>query len=198
MIKKYGRTIVTGVSLLAVFLIVIVVAFRTARAAPIGRGGGISQKLFTLEDGWFQLGTFTASATTPTATNRTAAAFVLDANNVTYSIKSGWNAIRLRLSSTTDGDSTVTDIFFMNSSDDHFNRISTLTWTTGTQTAKTSGQEYADTIAASNENWHITASTVSPTGNYIAEWAIDVAGSGTIGISPTTVTNNATLEITGY
>ena len=179
-------------------IVFVLVTFVQRIPAQIGRGGGISQKLFTLQDGWFELGTFTASATTPNATNRTAATFILDANNVTYPIKSGWNAIRLRLSSTTDGDSTVTDIFFMNSSDDHFNRVSTLTWTTGAQTAKTTGQEYADTLAASNENWHKTASTKSPTGNYVAEWAIDVAGSGTIGISPTTFTNNATMEITGY
>ena len=187
------------IGLLIVFVILLSIPFvqYTPAGPAIGRGGGLSQKLFTLQDGWFELGTFTAGTTTPGVTARTAANFILDANNVTYDIKSGWNAIRLRLSTTTDADSTVVDVFFMNGTD-HFNRVATLTWTTGTQTSSTSGQEYADTVAESNGNWHKSASTKSPTGNYIAEWAIDVAGSTTIGISPTTFANATTIEITGY
>lgn len=186
------------VCLLVLLVALVLVPFAQYTPAGVGRGGGVSQKLFTLQDGWFELGTFSAGTTTPGVTARTAANFILDANNVTYEIKSGWNAIRLRLSTTTDADSTVMDVFFMNGVSDHFNRVSTLTWTTGTQTSSTSGQEYADTVAESNGNWHKSASTKSPTGNYIAEWAIDVAGTTTIGISPTTFANNTTIEITGY
>ena len=136
--------------------------------------------------------------TTPTSTNRTAALFdVTDTANSTFEIKSGWNSITLRLSSTTEGDTSVTDVFYMRGTADHFTRIITLTWTTGTQTSSTSGEEFADTVVESNRFWHTTPSPVSPTGNYIAEWSADFKGGGTIGISPTTITNAATIQITG-
>ena len=159
--------------------------------------------LHTLQDAWYTAATVTTGVTTPNATNRTGALFsVTDPNNVTYTLKRGWNGIRLRLSSTTEEDTTVIDVFLKNdahsTTTDHFNRIATLTWTTGAQTATTSGYEYADTLVETNGNWHKTRSVLSPTGDYIAEWAIDSLGSGVIGFSPTTVTHTAVIEITGF
>ncbi len=156
-------------------------------------------QVHTLQDNWETLGTFTTTATTPTATNRTATLFTSsDANNVAFTIPTGWNGIRIRCSSTNDGDTSVFDVFLMNSLTDHYNRIATLTFTTGGQTATTSGHEYADTLAATNTNWYKAALGMSPTGNYIAEWMVDVCGSQRIGICPTTITNVAVLEITGF
>ncbi len=170
----------------------------TADPSSGGRGKGVSQKLFTLQDGWSTIDTIASGTTTPTSTNRTAALFVSsDAKNSTFEVKSGWNNITLRLSSTTEGDTSVTDIFAMRGTADHFTRIATLTWTTGTQTSSTSGEEFADTVVETNRFWHTTPSPVSPTGNYIAEWSVDFKGGGTIGISPTTITNAATIQITG-
>lgn len=159
--------------------------------------------LHTHQDAWYTAGTFTTGVTTPNATNRTGALFsVTDPKNVSYTIKRGWNGVRLRLSSTTDGDSTVIDVFLKqdasSTTTDHWNRVATLTWTTGQQTATTTNHEYADTLVESNANWHKTTSVMSPGGNYIAEWGIDVLGSGAIGFSATTVTNTAVLEITGF
>lgn len=156
-------------------------------------------QLHTGQYGWATLGTFTTSTTTPGVTKRTTAQFVVnDANNVIYTIPSAYNRIRLRCSSTTDGDSSVFDVFLMNGTSDHYNRVATLTFITGTQTAGTSGYEFADTLAETNSNWHKSAAVMSPTGNYIAEYSIDVLGSAKIGISPTTITHTAILEITGY
>lgn len=194
------RKLTLLIVLCVIFVGILTIQHVQAVADGIGRGGGLSHKLFTLQDGWFTLDTMAAGTTTPNQANRTAALFVGDAANSTFAIKSGWNGVRLRLSSTTDGDTSVTDVFFMNGTADHFSRVATLTWTTGTQTSSTSGQEFADTVVISNNTntWHKTQSAVSPTGNYIAEWSVDVLGSGTIGISPTTITNAATLEITGF
>ena len=179
------------------FILSTVMLMNHVDAAPSagGRGRGVSYKLFTLQDGCFAMDALATASTTPDNAERTVAIFEADPCNITFDIKSGWNAIRLRLSSTTDGDDTVTDVFLSNGL--HYNRIATLTWVTGTQTATVSGHEYADTVAESNANWHKTASTKSPTGNYIAEWAVDVLGSSKIGITGTTVDNAATIEITG-
>jgi len=151
----------------------------------------------SLQDDWETLGTFASATTTPNSTNRTAALFVADAKNVTFEIPAKWNAIKIRCSSTTDGDSSVFDIFLMNGETDHFTRIGTLTFTTGTQTATASGYEFADTLAESNAKWHKLSSKLSPEGNYIAEYMIDVIGSFKVGVSPTTITNTAILDITG-
>lgn len=183
-----------------VLIIAGIVGYRTY-AQPIDFGGKKESeaRLTTKQDEWYTLGTFSAGATTPANSARTAATFnVTDPNNIIYEIKPGWNGVRIRLSTTTDADSTVTDVFLMSSVSDHYNRVSTLTWTTGTQTSTTSGQEYADTVAETNANWHKAASVMSPTGNYIAEWSIDVMGSKMIGLCPTTYANATTVEITGY
>ena len=205
--KKIGKIGITTLLSIVFVVFVWMEIGKVVNAAPaIGRGGGESAKLFTLQDGWFEAGTFTGSTTTPNQVNRTAALFVADPCNVAFEVKSGWNGVRIRLSSTTDGDSTVTDVFFRQGESAqtaaangfHFTRIATLTWTTGTQTGTKSGEEFADTVAESNAQWHKTGSAVSPTGNYIAEYSIDALGAGTIGFSPTTQTNDATIYVTGY
>ena len=156
----------------------------------------------TLTSSWQSVGNLTTGVTTPGPTARTAALFnVTDPNNIVLKLPEGANGVRIRLSSTTDGDTTVTDLFIMDDaaeslalSTDHFNRVSTLTWTTGTQTANTATHEFADTLVVTNENWVPTPGTMSPTGNYIAEYRLDGQGGHYIGISGTTVTNTATVE----
>lgn len=151
----------------------------------------------TLQDDWETLGTFASATTTPNATHRTAAAFIADAKNVAFEIPAKWNTITIRCSSTTDGDSSVFDIFLMKGETDHFSRIGTLTFTTGSQTATASGYVFADTLAETNEKWHKASSELSPVGNYIAEWMVDHLGSFKVGVSPTTITNTAILDIIG-
>ena len=182
-------------------LALVIVCYASEIVHLSDRDGTITDPgvVYTVQSDWETLETFAAGTTTPGVTARTYATFdVSDTNNAIYTIPPEWNAIRLRCSSTTDGDSSVFDIFLMNGLTDHYNRVATLTFTTGTQSATTSGHEYADTVAESNTNWHKSASTMSPTGNYIAEWALDVMGSRRIGISPTTITHTAVLEITGF
>lgn len=174
--------------------------FDRAYAQPDMFGGASETQLTTKQDGWTTLGTFTAGATTPAVTARTVATFnVTDPNNIVFPIKPGWNGVRIRLSTTTAADITVTDVFLMSSNSDHYNRVSTLTWVTGTQTSSTSGQEYADEVTETNANWHKAASIMSiAKGDYIAEWSIDVMGSKMIGLSETTFAHATTVEITGY
>jgi len=146
----------------------------------------------------------TTGTTTPGVAARTSATFTAsDANNITHRIDPQWNKVLLRLSTITDGDDTVLDVFLMDAdpqdTTDHYNRWGTLTWVTGTQTGDISGEEWADTVAVSNNgNARSTFIAYSPTGNYIAEVELDVKGAYSIGISPTTVDNNGTLYIKGY
>jgi len=192
---KKLTTVLTIILLLAGVALAIQGVYSYNRAATIVEPG----QLHTGQYSWATLGTFTMTTATPSVTNRTAALFAVnDTNNVVYTIPSAYNRIRLRCSSTTDGDSSVFDVYLMNSASDHYNRVATLTFTTGTQTAGTLGYEFADTLVETNSNWHKTASVMSPTGNFIAEYAIDVLGSAKIGINPTTITNTAIVEISGY
>lgn len=199
--NKKGIKMKNKAILILAMLVFVAVCFGYEGIYTLNKAGSKVEpgQVHTLQDEWQSQTAFTASATTPTSTNRTAALFLSsDANNVSYGIDTKWNVVRIRCSSTTDGDTSVFDVFLMNGDNDHYNRVATLTFTTGGQTATTSGHEYADTLVESNANWHKTASTMSPTGNYIAEWAVDICGSKKIGICPTTITNAAVLEITGF
>ena len=186
--------------ILIIILLVATVAFAVQGFRPVNKAGQSVEpgQLHTYQDGWNTVGSFAAATTTRAVDVRDYTNFVADGNNAVYRIESGWNKIRVRCSSTTDADSTVIDVFLMNGASDYFNRVATLTFTTGTQTAGTSGYEFADGCAESNANWHNSGSVMNPGGNYVAEWAIDHCGSTYIGFCPTTITHTAILEITGY
>lgn len=204
--RKITRLDVFVTILCVIFIYGIVQAIEQVRV--VDRAGTERDPvLFTLQEDFELIGTWTASSTTPGPTNRTYARFTSqDAKNVTINIPPQWNGIRVRLASTTDGDSTVTDMFLADPNSDaptptigDFTRKITLTWTTGTQTcSEASGYEWADTVAASNEaksgEWEIE----SPTGNYIAEARVDAKGAIRIGVSTTTLTNNAKMYVKGY
>jgi len=159
--------------------------------------------LETAQSGWVTAGTFLAASdepTTPNQANRTFALMAAVSKVQVFTIPASWNAIILRNNSTTDGDTTVYDMFLMRGTSDHYSRVCTLTWMTGTQTSGTSGSEFADTLVVSNNTntFHNAGIVVSPTGNYIAEYSLDVAGCTSVAFVPTTITNNAILEISGW
>lgn len=163
-------------------------------------------QVHTVQNLWTTLGSFQATATTPGVASRTSAAFNSDAvTNATITIDPSWNAIRVRVSSNTDNNQSDFDFFLMNGTD-HFNRIASTVWTTGTQVSGTAGSEFADTLTVSNANWGKSSSLMSPAGEYIAEWWIDVAGSSVFGVSITGNDNGsgvnnedtAIVEVTGF
>jgi len=88
--------------------------------------------------------------------------------------------------------------YYIDAVDGNDSNPGTTIWTTGTQTAIVSGDEWADQIAETNARWLMGARTMSGDDNYIAEYSIDVCGSRYIGFSPTTVTHAANVYITGY
>jgi hypothetical protein len=159
-------------------------------------------QLYTARNDWTRTAAITGAAdATPAVGERDYATFTSsDSNNVIVAVDESWNKVRIRCTSTTDADSTVVDLFFGEgtTSTCRFHRVATLTFTTGTQVAETSGHEYADTLVPSNANWLYTAVTVNPTDNYVAEYAVDIGNVSYIGLSPTTITNAAVIEITGY
>lgn len=159
--------------------------------------------LETAQSGWVTAGTFLATGdepTTPNQANRTATLMAAVSKVKIFTIPTSWNAIILRNLSTTDGDTTIYDVFLMRGVADHYSRVCTQTWTTGTQTSGTTGSEFSDTLVLSNNTntWHNAGIVVSPEGNYIAEYSLDVAGCTSVAFVPTTITADAILEISGY
>jgi hypothetical protein len=165
--------------------------------------GAVNQStLETTQSNWVSVGTFLATGaepSTPNQANRTAALMAAVSKVQIFTIPPAWNKIYLRNSSTTDGDSTVYDVFLSRGAADHYTRVCTLTYTTGTQTAGTTGYEFADTCAVTNNTntLHIASTLVTPTGNYIAEYGLTVCGNSRVAFVPTTITNDALLEICG-
>ena len=169
--------------------------------------------LITLQDDWGLFGMFTKATTTPDVNHRGHNTIAADSNNIIYEIPAKWNRIRLRCSTLAIADlndvndvNAVMDIFFMNGTEDNFNRIATLKFTAGAQCrAVDPNYLFADTLAETNHNWPGVADPnnvrlTNPGGDYIAEYFVDVRGSKKMAISPTTITRTRTakIEITGY
>jgi len=157
--------------------------------------------LETAQSNWVSVGTFLAAGSepsTPNQVNRTAALMAAVSKVQIFTIPPAWNKVFLRCLSTTDGDSTVFDVFLSRGTD-LYTRVCTLTYTTGTQTSGTSGSEFADTCAVTNNTntLHVASTLVTPTGNYIAEYGLTVCGNDKVAFVPTTITNDAALEICG-
>lgn len=148
----------------------------------------------------FTAGVYTAGVAAPAVTARTKTG--MEATYNWMYIDPAWNYISLRNSSTTDGDSTVYNIYVADLTGDYV-YVDTLTFTTGTQTnSKKTGYEFADTLtvtgASANGYWPTSETTCSPTGEYVATYTIDRLWARKIAIVPTTVTNSAYLEIIGF
>jgi hypothetical protein len=149
---------------------------------------------------WTTVGTWSAATTTPDATHRTLTAFQADTANKVVRLDGRYNRIRLRAYSTTAEDTTAIDCFLMYGVNDHFTRVGSSSWTTGTQASGTAGSEFADTVGTpTNANgaprsWRV----ISGADNYIAFLELDVAGATYFGASPTTVTSACGLEIQGF
>lgn len=149
---------------------------------------------------WVSAGTFLAAGaepTTPNQANRTYALFAAVSKVQIYTVPPKWNSVLLRAGTTTDADSTVFDVFVTRGTADHWTRVCTLTFTTGTQTSGTTGSEFCDTVVVSNETWLAAVNPLSPTGNYIAMVEMDVRGFDRIGFVPTTLATDTFIEITG-
>ncbi len=148
---------------------------------------------------WTQLAAFTAGTVTPDASHRTYTTFDDDAQNRIVLCDSRWNRILIRALSTTAADTTTVDVFLMiGGTGDHFTRIGTLQFTTGTQPSGVSGSEFADAVTESNTDGSLRAwRTMSPTG-YIAMAEVDIGPGDVLGFCPTTVTHNAVIEVCGY
>lgn len=189
-------------TILTVVLLFVGVAYAVRGVYSVSASGLKTNpgQLYTARNDWSRTAVLDSNTTTPAVAARDYTNFVADANNAVVAVDESWNKIRIRCTSTTEADITVIDVFFGEgtTSTCRFNRIATLTFTTGTQTAPTSGSEYADTLTETNDNWMYDAVIKSPTGNYIAEYIVDLGNVTYIGISPTTITNAAVIEVTGF
>jgi hypothetical protein len=189
------------------WLLVVSVCLAVTGVRPVNRRGMEVDpgQVHTGQYGWHEVGSFAAAGDepdTPTTTQRDQTTLEALSKVETYTIPSYWNAVVIRCESTTDGDSTVFDMFIRRDNTDDvtdiYTRIGTLTFTTGTSEGYTTNYEMADTLAITNEYWGNDLMEVSPTGNYVAELWVDLAGVREVAFVPTTITNNAKLFITGY
>ncbi len=197
--KRFIKTAVIVFWLLVVTTVIAVTGVR-----PVNRRGMEVDpgQVHTGQYGWHEVGGFTDTDTTPTVSQRDQTTLEALTNTETYMIPSYWNVVIIRCESTTDGDSTVFDVFIRRDNTDDvtdiYTRIGTLTFTTGTSEGYTTNYEMADTVTISNEYWGNDILAVSPGGEYVAEVYTDIEGVREIAFVPTTVTNNAKLYITGY
>jgi hypothetical protein len=152
--------------------------------------------LSTKQSAWQLRGTVTAGITTPGVTARDKAS-VEALSGIFIEVFPADNAIIFRGSGATDGTDNIYDILFMASGDDHYNRIVTLTFTTGTQTSPVSGEEFADLITASNLKWHTVPNNASALDDYIGEYSLDVFGVGRIAVIPTTIVTSSSIWYRG-
>lgn len=149
--------------------------------------------LNTRQEGWQLRGTVTTGITTPAATARDAASVEALAG-IFINVMTGQNAIGLRISGATDNSDNIYDVLFMRGDSDHYNRVMTLTGTTGTQTSPVSGEEFADLIVVSNKKTlQSTLLNASASDDYIGELQLDVFGVKKIAIIPTTIVTSSSV-----
>ena len=152
--------------------------------------------LTTIQEAFQLIGSVTAAITTPAATARDAAS-VEALTGLFIDVMPAQNAIIFRASGATDNSVNIYDILVMAGETDHYNRIVTLSFTTGTQTSPVSGEEFADLITPSNLKWHRPPNNVSASDDYIGEYSLDVLGIKKIAIIPTTIVTGSSFWYRG-
>lgn len=150
----------------------------------------------TKQEAFQSLGTVAAGITTPAATARDASTVEALAG-LFIEVMPAQNAIILRASGATDNSVNIYDILVMAGESDHYNRMVTLSFTTGTQTSPITGEEFADLITPSNLKWHRTPNNASASDDYIGEYSVDVFGIKKIAIIPTTIVTSSTVWYRG-
>ena len=182
--------------------------YPSAPAEGLGQGSALMSSQIV----WQVLDTTTSTGTTPTAlgvAERTyltvVAAQAADASGdgeISYTkIPPTWNGIRIRCIGITDGADIAYDVHagtIGNEDDCELALVGTLTYIIGTQASITSGYEMADTLTVTAADWTATAGASSPTGNGVADYAINLLGADFIVVVPVTIDVNCKLLIKGY
>ena len=152
--------------------------------------------LATKQEAFQYIGKVTAAITTPVPAARSAAEVEALAGLFIETMPAE-NAIVMRFSGVTNDSVNVYDIMFMAGEDDHYTRVGTVTATTGTQVSGVEFQEFADTVAVTNEFWHQAFKVVSPGDDYIGEISVDVYGVKKIALIPTTIVTGSSVWYRG-
>jgi hypothetical protein len=153
--------------------------------------------LVSKQEAWQLRGTVTAGITTPAATARDAASVEALAG-IFIDVMPAQNALGFRFSGATDNSDNIYDVLFMYGETDSYNRVMTLTNTTGLQTSPVSGEEFADLIAVSNKKTLQTEiKNASASDDYIGEIQLDVFGVKKIALIPTTIVTSSSVWYRG-
>lgn len=201
------------IGLIAVCLLLPAWAARHAYSpsAP-AEGVGQGYALMSSQIVWQVLDTTTSSGTEPTSlgvaerTYKTVVAAVVAASSgdeeISYTkIPPTWNGIRIRCIGITENADVAYDVHagtLGNEDDCELALLGTLTYIIGTQASTTSGYEMADTLTVTAGDWTATAGATSPTGDGLADYAMNLLGADFIVVVPVTVDVDCKLLIKGY
>lgn len=117
--------------------------------------------------------------------------------------RNNWNRLRFRCTGITDGQSITYQIYLgtlgPGGTDCVLVKAAQLAFTVGTQVSTTATYEFADTLTVTEGySWPVSWLSSSPTGNLVAEAAVDLMGADYIVAVPTTVGCNCQLLVKGY
>jgi hypothetical protein len=116
---------------------------------------------------------------------------------------SSWNGVRFRcIGTTNDGTATYevdAGTLTIGGTDCNLAYMGQLAFTIGTQTSTTATYELADTLTApSASDWTSSWTSVTPTGNRVAEAKIDLQGADLLVLVPTTASADCQLLGKGF
>lgn len=201
------------IGLIAICLLLPAWAARHAYypSAP-AEGLGSGYALMSSQIVWQVLDTTTSAGTTPTAlgvaerTYKTVvAAQAADSSGdgeISYTkIPPTWNGIRIRCIGITENADIAYDVHagtLGNKDDCELALLGTLTYIIGTQASITAGYEMADTLTVTAGDWTATAGSSTPTGDGLADYAINLLGADFIVVVPVTIDVDCKLLIKGY
>jgi hypothetical protein len=148
---------------------------------------------------WTLIGSWTAAAAATPAVGARQYRDVRDlAGALVFESSNLHNALELRFTGTTDGQTLVFDLM-ASRGQDYFDRVATLTCTVGTMQKNSATVLFVDTIVLSNERWLKNVITTDTTGhNYIARVALDMCGYSKFALVATTINGTATAEYAGF
>ena len=208
-------------SILIVLLIASVCMADMNQVVPIDREGKRVDPgaVHTINNAWVTIDSTTSTGDEPTdltVTERThltvlaaiTAAVGGDDEISVYYIESNWNSIRLRCLGITDDGTATYQIYFgtlgnggKNSTtiDCELAYAGQLEFTIGTQVSTISTYELADTLVlTSSALWNKAWGSISPTGERVAEAAVDIMGVDVVVIVPTVISADSKLIAKGF
>jgi hypothetical protein len=142
---------------------------------------------------WLNRGNISVAGSALTTDKSAATVHALTATTfIRIKVDDGTVALDLRWRGGSDGDSNVQNLYAMRGDGDHYTRIATLTFVTGTQTDGT--YLFVDTITITNEKWADAIEVISDAANGIAHISLNTHGYKNFVLLGTTVASTLYVD----